>query len=46
MIKAKAIAGSVEGYFSFDPDREDELRAIDALVRAVAGTVVCARYPR
>ena len=32
----KVMAGSVEEYFRFDPDREDELRAIDALIRAAA----------
>jgi hypothetical protein len=32
----KVTAGSVEEYFRFDPDREDELRAIDALIRAAA----------
>jgi hypothetical protein len=30
----KVVAGSVEEYFRFDPDRENELRAIDALIRA------------
>lgn len=32
----KVVAGSVEEYFRFDPEREDELRAIDALIRAAA----------
>ena len=32
----KVTAGSVEEYFHFDPDREDELRAIDALIRGAA----------
>jgi hypothetical protein len=32
----KVMAGSVEEYFGFDPDREDELRAIDALIRSAA----------
>ena len=30
------IAGSVDEYFGFDPDRETELRALDALIRAAA----------
>jgi hypothetical protein len=32
----KVVAGSVEEYFCFDPDREEELRAVDALIRAAA----------
>ena len=32
----KVVAGSVEEYFRFDPAREAELRAIDALVQAAA----------
>jgi hypothetical protein len=32
----KVVAGSVDEYFRFDPDREGELRAIDALIRAAA----------
>ena len=32
----KVTAGSVDEYFGFDPDREDELRAIDALIQAAA----------
>ena len=29
-------AGSMEEYFRFDPGREDDLRAVDALIRAAA----------
>jgi hypothetical protein len=32
----KVVAGSVEEYFHFDPNREAELRAIDALIQAAA----------
>jgi len=32
----KVMAGSVEEYFRFDPNREDDLRAVDALIRAAA----------
>jgi hypothetical protein len=32
----KVRAGSVEEYFSFDSGREDDLRALDALIRAAA----------
>jgi hypothetical protein len=32
----KVTAGSVEEYFRFDPAREHELRAVDALIRASA----------
>lgn len=32
----KVVAGSVEEYFHFEPAREAELRAIDALIRAAA----------
>lgn len=32
----KVTAGSVEEYFRFDPNREHELRDIDALIRAAA----------
>ena len=32
----KVTAGSVEEYFRFDPEREAELRAVDALIRAAA----------
>jgi hypothetical protein len=34
MFKVKA--GSLEEYFAFDPAREDDLRAIDELIRAAA----------
>jgi hypothetical protein len=32
----KVVAGSVEEYFRFDPAREAELRAIDALIQSTA----------
>jgi hypothetical protein len=32
----KVVAGSVEEYFRFEPAREPELRALDALIRAAA----------
>ena len=32
----KVVAGSVEEYFRFDPAREAELRALDALIKAAA----------
>lgn len=32
----KVPAGSMEEYFRFDPGREDDLRAVDALIRAAA----------
>ncbi len=35
----KVHAGSVEEYFFFDPGREDDLRALDALIRASAPTL-------
>lgn len=32
----KVVAGSVEEHFRFDPAREGELRALDALIRPTA----------
>ena len=42
----KVIAGSAEEFFRFDPAREDDLRALGALIRAAAPSLPRWFFPR